>query len=432
MVFISNPKLRYLYSTLTGLTINVFMYEWQVIHPIIMMLLTWGIMHMCKRDQQQIIIFVVLYVYQSGMHIERMIYHYGEWGGEVTSFTMNLVCRLISLGFCYRDGANPEETKKINDKHIEDIPSFAKILGYTYNIPSCVASPFFEYKDYEDWIELKGDYAHIPDTFHEGVRRFSAGILWVSLTAVLTIWYKPEFLATEAFCEKSFIRQNFQQYMSLTAIKYTYFSVFAFNDGACVISGLAYNAGDKTNKHPRFDRVKNIDETTIEADFYLKRKVEAWNMTIALWLKKYVYLRLVSYSKGKPGVLEFLTTFVISAFWHGFYPGYYFFFFYVGPLIYLTGEFKYFYSWYFNFMPQKMRRFMAGFVTFYLFSYIVPVFAIYSLRDIFYYHSCQYFYCHIIVYGVFALSMSPLGVKLKRHIHKMKKLEKEQLEKKSK
>jgi len=64
-----------------------------------MMAITWAIMRFYNREKQHLVIFVVLYAYQSGLHIHRMIYHYGEWGGEITSFTMNLVCRLISLGF---------------------------------------------------------------------------------------------------------------------------------------------------------------------------------------------------------------------------------------------------------------------------------------------------------------------------------------------
>lgn len=232
ITFIKKPSYRYWYSFLTGFGLNLFMYEWQVVHPILMMLITYFLMRVLNRDKQHLVIFFVLYTYQSGLHLERMMNHYGEWGGEVTSFTMNLVCRLISLGFCYRDGGDKKNTEKLNSKSISHMPTFWQMLGYTYNPPSCVASPFFEYKDYEEWIELKGSYSNIPDTFWPGTKRLLTGVLWLSFASVLTILYKPELLLSEEFCNKSFLQQSFQQYMSTMAIKYTYFSVFAFNDGS--------------------------------------------------------------------------------------------------------------------------------------------------------------------------------------------------------
>lgn len=323
-------------------------------------------MKACKRDKQHLVIFVVLYTYQSFLHIERMIYHYGEWGGEVTSFTMNLVCRLISLGFCYRDGGDAENGDKINKKNIKQMPSFWQIMGYTYNTPSCVASPFFEYKDYEEWIELKGSYASVPETGRPGTKRMLTACLWIGLTAAITMFYNARTLVTQDFCSSNFVSQGFQTWMFTMGIKYTYFGAFALNDSSLVVSGLAYNPYGKEKTAPNFDRIKNIDERTIDLSHYLKRQTTSWNISISNWLKKYVYLRLVSNSGGKPGILEFLLTFLISAFWHGFYPGYYMFFTFFGVLAYTVGDVKNYYSWYLNFLPQRFRRFLAGFFTYYM------------------------------------------------------------------
>ena len=280
----------------------------------------------------------------------------------------------------------------MNDKAIEDLPSLCKIIGYTYNVPSCIASPFFEYKDYEDWMELKGNYQNIPDTFIPGFKRFSTGILWLVFFAILSVMYKPIFLVDESFCSKSLLQQSFQQFMTMNTIKYTYFMVFALNDGNLVSSGLAYDHQGKREGKSNFDRIKNINENIIDTNFYAKRIAVSWNMTISFWLKKYVYNRLVSNSDKRPGMFEFLMTFLISAFWHGFYPGYYLFFVYFGVFAYSSGEIKKYYSWYFMFLPQVIRRSMSVALTLVFTFYIVPVFAIYDIRDIFYYHNCQYWY----------------------------------------
>lgn len=65
-----------------------------------------------------------------------------------------------------------------------------------------------------------------------------------------------------------------------------------------------------------------------ELTYDIRYKVECWNSTVQIWLKKYVYLRIFSEEelKRKQTVAQ-LATNAISAFWHGFYPGYYITFF---------------------------------------------------------------------------------------------------------
>jgi len=81
------------------------MYDWDVKHSIFMLVMVYFIMKTFNRENQHLIVFVVLYAYQSIIHIEVMIRAWGEWGAEITAFTMNLVCRLISLAMCFRDGS---------------------------------------------------------------------------------------------------------------------------------------------------------------------------------------------------------------------------------------------------------------------------------------------------------------------------------------
>jgi D-alanyl-lipoteichoic acid acyltransferase DltB (MBOAT superfamily) len=48
-----------------------------------------------------------------------------------------------------------------------------------------------------------------------------------------------------------------------------------------------------------------------------KGMMDSWNKFTANWLRRYVYTRV------KISALKLPTTFFVSAFWHGFYPGYY-------------------------------------------------------------------------------------------------------------
>ena len=79
------------------------MNEDSTIQPIIIILFPYKVMAIFKLERKQTAGFGEIYTFRLTMHIDRMSNHYGEWGAEITNFTMNLVCWLISLGFWYKD-----------------------------------------------------------------------------------------------------------------------------------------------------------------------------------------------------------------------------------------------------------------------------------------------------------------------------------------
>jgi lysophospholipid acyltransferase len=58
---------------------------------------------------------------------------------------------------------------------------------------------------------------------------------------------------------------------------------------------------------------------------------------IHLWLKHYVFFRSFEHGK-RPGLISNLATFIVSAFWHGFYPFYYVMFFLAAFFVELTKD----------------------------------------------------------------------------------------------
>lgn len=75
-----------------------------------------------------------------------------------------------------------------------------------------------------------------------------------------------------------------------------------------------------------------------------------------MWLKHYVFLRMVR--KGqKIGLMPILTTFVVSAIWHGFYPGYFLFFISSGLNDYLFKAGAKIYIL-FEWMPKFIQKFL--------------------------------------------------------------------------
>lgn len=76
-----------------------------------------------------------------------------------------------------------------------------------------------------------------------------------------------------------------------------------------------------------YTRIKNIDVYEMELNPHPTNVFRVWNITSAIWLKRYVRDRFIYYKDLNPSPslknISYLATFMISAFWHGFYPSYY-------------------------------------------------------------------------------------------------------------
>ena len=106
------------------------------------------------------------------------------------------------------------------------------------------------------------------------------------------------------------------------AARFKYYAVWKMAEGACVMAGFGYNGQDPKTGESRWDATSNINVWAYEAGESIKALADSWNMGTNKWLKHSVYFRVVS-PGSKPGPLETFATFGVSAFWHGFYPGYY-------------------------------------------------------------------------------------------------------------
>ncbi len=78
-------------------------------------------------------------------------------------------------------------------------------------------------------------------------------------------------------------------------------------------------------ERPKFNRVENIRIYDVEFSYKIQDFFNAWNISVHNWLKHYVFMRMITRGK-KVSLMPILTTFLVSAIWHGFYPGYFLFF----------------------------------------------------------------------------------------------------------
>jgi len=101
-----------------------------------------------------------------------------------------------------------------------------------------------------------------------------------------------------------------------------YYGVWALTEGACILAGIGYKGVDPTTGKVSWDRLRNVNPWMVETAQNTRAYLGGWNMNTNNWLRNYIYLRVTPRGK-KPGFRASMATFITSAFWHGFYPGYY-------------------------------------------------------------------------------------------------------------
>ncbi|CAI8033818.1 Lysophospholipid acyltransferase 2 [Geodia barretti] len=112
-------------------------------------------------------------------------------------------------------------------------------------------------------------------------------------------------------------------YFSLVSfvVRCRFYFVFLLNDSISNAAGLGFEGYDEQNR-PKWGLASNIDILSIELSMNARNSLNSWNITSSRWIRRVVYER-VSWSPT-------LASFLFSAWWHGFYPGYYLGFFTAG------------------------------------------------------------------------------------------------------
>ncbi|CAG5124482.1 unnamed protein product, partial [Candidula unifasciata] len=79
-------------------------------------------------------------------------------------------------------------------------------------------------------------------------------------------------------------------------------------------AGFGFSGYDAQG-NPVWDLTDNVSILGVELSTSLKVNIDSWNKKTLVWLRRVVYDRAPCYNT--------LAVFACSAFWHGFYPGYY-------------------------------------------------------------------------------------------------------------
>ena len=259
---------------------------------------------------------------------------------DITGAQMVLVMKLTAFCWNVADGRLPE--KNLSDfqkeRAIKQLPGPLDFAGYVMFFPSLFAGPAFDYVDYRRWIETTmfevpagvdpskkpptRKKRKIPRSGTPAAWKAAAGMFWILLFLKLSGLYYPDLLTGDKYMSYGFHHRVWILHMLGFTTRLKYYGVWSLTEGACILSGLGYRGVDPVTGKVSWDRLRNVSPWGVESAQNTRAYLGNWNINTNTWLRNYIYLRVTPRGK-KPGFRASMATFVTSAFWHGFYPGYY-------------------------------------------------------------------------------------------------------------
>jgi lysophospholipid acyltransferase len=156
---------------------------------------------------------------------------YVDWGGfnmDSTTYTMILVTKLWGLSLSYKDGAIPSQ--KLSEDHaklkVVYLPTVMQYLGYVFFCCGALCSPFIDFVDFKNWVELQSHYSSLKvggkqglSTFKPAFVRFGQALacLATHFLIVQILGFSIYFCGTDEFVTyKTFLHRVAFYYIAMT------------------------------------------------------------------------------------------------------------------------------------------------------------------------------------------------------------------------
>ncbi|CAI5737402.1 unnamed protein product [Hyaloperonospora brassicae] len=318
-----------------GVSIAQFVYGSGWLHSLLSSLLTYALVRVLPPTRAAAVVFLANMLYVAALHVHRMRVNYMGWSMDATASQMLLLIKLTSFAFNYHDGVVPsatavakgdsDQTKRVKQIRAQfampHLPSLLEFLGFVYCFTTFLAGPAFEYREYSDaihrtrFVDRKGVRRHVSPA------RAAASKLLLGLSLMGLLVPFGALADVKAILRdnehQSLVRKWVRLLVALFLTRAKYYVAWKLAEGATVLTGAGFEGFDEHNNPRGWDAVSNVDIRGFELGANVREVTRAWNKGTQNWLERYVYTRTGN---------SLLATYLVSALWHGFYPGYYLFF----------------------------------------------------------------------------------------------------------
>lgn len=331
-----SPNTRHVFGLINGLLLGYFCFGRQVIHLAGLSILSYIVMCTQNPRNMQSFVLVTALFYLSCVHLHRQMYDYASYTLDITGPLMVITQKVTSLAYNVHDGlirSEKELTPTQRHQAVKQMPTLLEYFSFVFHFQALMAGPVIYYRDYMDFIHGRNMSKPRSSTDNGQASNDRNGRVqlpsptWVVIKKVLAsllcalafVIFIPLF-PIERLKDNDFLRDTSMSYkiryimIAALLVRFKYYHAWIFADAICNNSGLGFSGYNEKGK-PQWRATSNVDVFGFETSQSLKESIEHWNKGTNRWLRSLVYER-VKHNK-------IVYTYVLSAIWHGFYPGYY-------------------------------------------------------------------------------------------------------------
>ena len=195
-------------------------------------------------------------------------------------------------------------------------PNFSQFMGYFFHFPTVLCGPIGYYNDYSEFVDTPPDKSLPPGRHLAVAKKLLISITCTILHLTLNPRFEIDFLRSAEFLIHTPLLIRFYYILIFTMLsRLKYYVAWHLGEALSNASGFGFSGYDANGK-PKWDLISNMDLWKFETSLNFRDAIHAWNKTTQNWLRRTAYERA-------PRKLAVLSTYMLSAIWHGFYPGYY-------------------------------------------------------------------------------------------------------------
>ncbi|KAK2855320.1 hypothetical protein Q7C36_007189 [Tachysurus vachellii] len=402
----AGPAVRHAVASFLGSMFVIFCFGWYSLHVFVLTLICYVILKIASARTVHWYSMLVAMGYLTVCQVSRVfIFNYGIPATDFSGPLMMLVQKITTLAFQLHDGkCRKQEDLTVEQRHMAVVtqPTLLEYLSYTLNFMSILVGPCSSYRDYIEFIE--GHHVHNKLKLqHNGnnTQAHPSPVRVVCQKLVVCVgclfWF---FLVTRRFpisynvdplfiSEASFLSRLAYAFVSIQAARPKFYFAWTLADAVHNAAGYGVSGFDR-NGRVAWDLISNIHIWEIETATNFKSFIDNWNIQTGVWLKSVCYDR----------VSQFRTplTFLLSALWHGIYPGYYFTFLLGIPITLAARAVRRNFRHYFlhSYSVKLAYDIITWAATQLTICYTVMPFLLLAVEPTIIYYRSMYFHVHII------------------------------------
>lgn len=204
------------------------------------------------------------------------------------------------------------------------MPNLLDFFGFVFHFPGLLGGPNTFYREYQDVINnIRYEPGKIPSSrWVPALVNLIKGIVFFVVFVVASIVLPTDDLYKDSFHEKPLLLRIGILYITYLGVRFRYYGLWKMGEGICICNGF----GERKEKDgsTNWGGISNVDIIPFETSHSFSIATRLWNMRTQKWLQMCVYER---------SNFNQLYVFMVSAFWHGFYPSYYVGFLYGSVLL---------------------------------------------------------------------------------------------------